>query len=568
MHVVSANGLMATKGGGPRSSLLPGPWQKRLAAVCTVYLFVYSTVSPLLFPVLIVTSTINFLGIINLTAILTILFIFCFYRVKRRQVQRRINEAQAASLSEADPFALYLRPFVSGGRLLCRNTLESAGDRSILGRVWDAELNFAVALESWMPLVAIGDRSRGYGAAKLQLSDEAWQTEMRRLATHAALIITVPFNRPGTLWEVRQLFSDNRIRSKTLFFMPPMLRRPFHAWRRTRAHRPMWEDARHALKLEGISLPPYRRLGCFFMIGQDGSVLHTFPLADLSPVFVQDLMLAISHHLNMPFADNDAILRAALSQIALPKQKTFVRRLIVRYVSIGAMIWGTIAAVTFALSIRILAYEPFNMPSGSMMPTLRVGDYFFASKFSYGYSRFSLPLGLPLFSGRIFEFHHPERGDVVVFRLPTDTSVDYIKRIVGLPGDRVQMIHGNLILNGRAVPRRQIESYADQEAGQVVSMRQYVESLPRGAGEEPLEHRIFKIANGPLDNTPIYEVPADCYFVLGDNRDNSQDSRVMSAVGFVPAENLIGPGTTLFFSTNGLGGLSSVRYERLFTSIH
>jgi signal peptidase I len=232
-------------------------------------------------------------------------------------------------------------------------------------------------------------------------------------------------------------------------------------------------------------------------------------------------------------------------------------------------------AILIALVVRTVAYEPFNIPSGSMIPTLLVGDYLFVSKFSYGYSRFSLPFGLPLFSGRILEFHKLERGDVVVFKLPTDTSTDYIKRIVGLPGDKIQVIHGQLFINGQMVPRRQTNDYVYQEGGTAVLMRQYIESLPRGPGKAPLEHPIIKIGDdGPLDNTPVYDVPPGDYFAMGDNRDNSQDSRVMSAVGFIPAENLVGKAQFLFFSTNGLAAWwqvwnwpFAIRYWRLFDGV-
>lgn len=233
-----------------------------------------------------------------------------------------------------------------------------------------------------------------------------------------------------------------------------------------------------------------------------------------------------------------------------------------------------IYAILIALVVRTVAYEPFNIPSGSMIPTLLVGDYLFVSKFSYGYSRFSLPFGLPLFSGRILEFHQPERGDVAVFKLPTDTSTDYIKRIIGLPGDKVQMIHGNLFINGQMVPRRQIEDCLSPEGGTTL-MRQYIESLPRGPGEPPLEHRIIKRPEGSLlDDTPVYEVPQGYYFAMGDNRDNSQDSRVMSAVGFIPAENLVGRAAFLFFSTDGSAAWwefwkwpFAIRYSRLLHGV-
>jgi signal peptidase I len=233
-------------------------------------------------------------------------------------------------------------------------------------------------------------------------------------------------------------------------------------------------------------------------------------------------------------------------------------------------------AILIALVVRTVAYEPFNIPSGSMIPTLLVGDYLFVSKFSYGYSRFSLPFGLPLFSGRILDFHGPQRGDVVVFKLPTDTSTDYIKRIVGLPGDKIQMIHGQLYINGQQIPRRQIEDYQYQEGGTFLLLHEYIESLPRGAGEKPYDHPIIKIGDdGPLDNTAVYEVPPGYYFAMGDNRDNSQDSRVMSAVGFVPAENLVGKAQFLFFSTDGSAAWwevwkwpFAIRYRRLLHGVY
>jgi signal peptidase I len=227
-------------------------------------------------------------------------------------------------------------------------------------------------------------------------------------------------------------------------------------------------------------------------------------------------------------------------------------------------------AVLIALVVRTVAYEPFNIPSGSMVPTLLVGDYLFVSKFSYGYSRYSLPFGLPLFFGRIF-FHSPERGDVAVFKLPTDNSTDYIKRVIGLPGDHIQMKAGNLYINDQQVPRKRIQDYLYQEgSGTVISLAQYIETLPNGR-----QHQIIKMGdNGPLDNTPIYDVPAGEYFMMGDNRDNSQDSRVLSAVGYVPAENLIGRAEFIFFSTDGSARLweiwkwpFAIRYSRLLHGV-
>lgn len=236
-------------------------------------------------------------------------------------------------------------------------------------------------------------------------------------------------------------------------------------------------------------------------------------------------------------------------------------------------------AVLIALVVRTIAYEPFNIPSGSMIPTLLVGDYLFVSKFSYGYSRYSLPFGLPLFSGR-FDVpglsHQPQRGDVTVFKLPTDTSTDYIKRIVGLPGDHIQVRHGQLYINDQQVPRQPDQSCRNEDAGVPLTMQQgYIEQLPRGPGQPPVAHCIIKIGDdGPLDNTPVYEVPPGHFFGMGDNRDNSQDSRVLSVVGYIPAENLVGKAQFIFFSTDGSARLwefwqwpLAVRYGRLFSPI-
>jgi signal peptidase I len=201
-------------------------------------------------------------------------------------------------------------------------------------------------------------------------------------------------------------------------------------------------------------------------------------------------------------------------------------------------------AVAIAFGVRTFAFEPFNIPSGSMIPTLLVGDYLFVSKYSYGYSRYTFGIDLPLFEGRLL-FTAPARGDVAVFKLPRDNKTDYIKRIIGLPGDRIQMIGGVLHINGEAVKLQRIEDVVTtNHGGRQVRIHQYLETLPGGK-----VHRIYKeTANGPLDNTPVYVVPPNHYFAMGDNRDNSLDSRVPSAVGFVPVENLVGRAERLFFS--------------------
>ena len=196
-----------------------------------------------------------------------------------------------------------------------------------------------------------------------------------------------------------------------------------------------------------------------------------------------------------------------------------------------------------AVGVRTVAFEPFNIPSGSMIPTLLVGDYLFVSKFSYGYSKYSMPLSPPLFSGRIFG-SVPKRGDVVVFKYPKDTSIDYIKRIIGLPGDRIQVRGGELYINGEKAPRTSGGTYLADDNGMRMMARLFQETLPNGVKHDILKER----DDGWANNTPEYVVPADHLFAMGDNRDNSQDSRFMDAVGFVPIENLVGRAEILFVS--------------------
>jgi signal peptidase I len=214
-----------------------------------------------------------------------------------------------------------------------------------------------------------------------------------------------------------------------------------------------------------------------------------------------------------------------------------------------------VAPVFAAFVVRVFFLEPFNIPSSNMLPTLRIGDHLMVSKLAYGYSRYSLPWGLPLIEERILE-SEPERGDVVVFKLPKDNETDYINRIIGLPGDTIQVLGGVLHINGKPVSRREVGTVRwTSYGGNSRQATEYIETLPNGR-----EHRIWELSDGDfLDNTPVYDVPPGHYFMMGDNRDSSQDSRVLSAVGFVPFRNLVGRLSIIFWNSREQKLMWSVR---------
>jgi signal peptidase I len=227
-----------------------------------------------------------------------------------------------------------------------------------------------------------------------------------------------------------------------------------------------------------------------------------------------------------------------------------------------------VQALILAMVIRTVLFQPFTIPSGSMMPTLLVGDYIFVNKFAYGYSKYSLPFSPNLFSGRIFA-SEPKRGDIVVFRFPPNPEVDYIKRLVGLPGDHIQVTEGVLYVNGKPVPKvpdGTFNSDYAQDPGQDVPV--FRETLDNGVTYDTLDQS--PVSRG--DNTREFIVPEGHYFMMGDNRDNSLDSRF--DVGFVPAENLVGRASVIFFSLGNDTSFreiwkwpANMRWDRLFKGV-
>ena len=230
-----------------------------------------------------------------------------------------------------------------------------------------------------------------------------------------------------------------------------------------------------------------------------------------------------------------------------------------------------IYAGLIAVVIRTFLFQPFNLPSASMEATLLVGDYLFVEKFAYGYSRYTFPFGGWPFGDKIhgrFIERQPQRGDVVVFKFPQDNSTDFIKRLIGLPGDHIKMRGGVVWLNGKPLPREKVEDYVETLEGAPNHVAQYRETLPGGRTYLTLD----RYPDSPLDNTEEYVVPAGHYFMMGDNRDNSDDSR--AAVGYVPAENLEGKAEFRFFSIDARAPIWQVwrwpfeiRYTRILTPI-
>ncbi|MBY5335311.1 signal peptidase I [Rhizobium leguminosarum] len=224
-----------------------------------------------------------------------------------------------------------------------------------------------------------------------------------------------------------------------------------------------------------------------------------------------------------------------------------------------------IQALILAMVIRTVLFQPFTIPSGSMMPTLLVGDYIFVNKFAYGYSKYSLPFSPDVFSGRLFGAD-PKRGDIVVFRFPPNPEVDYIKRCIGLPGDHIQVTDGVLYVNGKPVPKVADGSFtSDYKLDPGADVPVFRETLDNGKTYDTLDQS--QVSRG--DNTREFIVPEGHYFMMGDNRDNSLDSRF--DVGFVPAENLVGRASVIFFSLGNDTSFreiwkwpTNMRWDRLF----
>ena len=227
-------------------------------------------------------------------------------------------------------------------------------------------------------------------------------------------------------------------------------------------------------------------------------------------------------------------------------------------------------ALVIAIIIRSILIQPFYIPSSSMEPNLLIGDRLFVTKYSYGYSKHSFPFSPPLFKGRLFS-NTPNVGDVIVFKTPTDNRTDYIKRLIGLPGDKVQFIDGNLFLNSNKISKSIISKQDVIYCGERVDVNTFEEKLPNNKVHNTVYHK-----NYSFQNSDIFIVPSNHYFFLGDNRDCSKDSRYLTSVGYVHKDNLVGKAQFIFFSSDfRIGSVfkfwkwhKTVRFDRFFKRIN
>jgi signal peptidase I len=500
-------------------------------------------------------STYNVLtNVLQIFCVLVGLHVFYTYRVSVREKQKALNSL----LSESEPqgsYFLYLRPFISSRAYPVKNNLRGWADRLLCGSKWDVETALSFALQRHSPLFAIGETKSSIGAIKLFTPDDLWKQKFEKLCDGAQLIFLLPLSSPSTIWEIKEIASRDDWRSKAVFVIPPtFLLRQYLRYLFATSPQAAWTQASRELINSGIHLPKYNRKGRLFTLGPDKRVEHSQPLSLLETTHVDELVAY----------------RGRIERDVKESKPVWFDRRPWRW-TVFSPNFGYLVAICLLFASLVRAFfQPYHIPGASMNPTLLVGDYISVNSSAFG---FDLTHDLPF--ANLVGMHsvlkaQPGRGEVVLFRLPENEEEIWVNRIIGIPGDRVQMRDGRLNINGEPVARERISDFVDEQpCGFESPVKRWKEILPSGVAYETLDC----IDNGFYDNTPEYVVPRASYFMLGDNRDNSVDSRVMKAVGYVPSANIIARASFIYFSVregahaNFGQWLRTVRWNRLFKGV-
>ena len=472
----------------------------------------------------------NFELFIKLLALFFILIPFLIYRRRRKEKQLEINANFKLKELDKNSFVLYLRPFSTSGKLRIRTIYLKVLDRILMGKFWDFELSVSLELENLFPLIAIGHHEESLGAAKLITSDKNWQDAMISLSNQATFIVVVPFESPSTFWEIDYVFSNKKLLEKTIFFMPPTCISwiTFFEFLIRGSIKRKWRKSQATLSSMGIFVPDYRRSGCFFTLNPTGDVKKIYSCCFFHDGYFPAVLNGIKNDI-----DDEISLSTHSENCFCDRNKTNIVSRVWRYFYHGILglfqIRALMIIISIALVVRFFIAEPFRIPSGSMLPTLEIGDFILVSKFSYG-------VRVPVINKKLVDFGGPERGDVIVFRYPENPSIVYIKRVIGVPGDEIAYYNKVVHVNGKTSDLKPEGVY---QTG-FPSIKRLNENLVG------VEHDILIDDLRPAGNF-ILTVPEGNYFVLGDNRDNSRDSRYW---GFVPDENLVGKAFLIWMNWN------------------
>lgn len=504
--------------------------------------------------------------LVALVFLVSSLAFFAYYRLFLRRRQDALNAEVPASDGMLARYVLYLRAFSGSGRIRTATFGESWLTKSIIGNRWSIEHALSVAVHPTWRLLAIGDKHRTIGASKITTDDADWQDEFRARAAAAEQIFLLPDVSPSLMWEMRTIQSDPTLAAKTLLVMPPARANPFLTLfglipGRTKRY---WSRMRRVWAAEGWDLPEYRASGALLRLEGGRMRVVADTLRNVDPVVIH---LAITGE-------------GPAQEPGMP----WFERWYVYWTFLYPTAARTVVLAFFAtLLFRTFVYHPFLITSGSMKPTFVVGDYLFVNKMAYGYSGYSNALHVGRGEGRWF-FVPPRRGDVVVFH-NARSGVEYVTRIIGLPGETIQMVSGQVVIDNRPVPRERQADFEEVMAGQGPhGLRARCINMPVEMGAPCFKERyremldnghsfdVLDLGDTRLDDTAPIEVPPDHYFVLGDNRDNSVDSRFSQTAGgpgLIPATHLLGRVDRVIFSSEGLSLLSvwAWRWDRFLKRI-